>query len=456
MTEKPKSTTFYSLLITQTLSFIGSRMTALALSIWIFNETGEATPLVLVSFFAFLPRLFSASLAGLLADRWNRRYVMMIADAGQAVGTVLLLLSFVSGEFQVWHLYVVTVIQATFDIFQTPAFQATVSTLITDQNRNRANAIQMITTPVSGIIAPAITGAMYALVGVSGIIAIDLITFLVSMGVLAVLHIPQPELTTQSDQPRSIWREAMAGFEFVFQRKPLLMIFVFTGCSNFFHAGVLAMNTPYILNRTGSEATLGVLLGVFSLGTLAGTVLMGTWGGTKRRVHTMMPVIGTMGLIWILYGMQTNPIVMAPLLLLIAMASPINNISIISTLQVKVPPELQGRVFAAISQISMTLIPLSYLVMGPLADRVFEPFAQGEAWGPPLSTLFGNGSGAGMGLMLSLCGIAIALNAFSIYSLSIVRNLETLLPDYSPTAVVTLEAQDEAPSVGQAPAPEPA
>lgn len=431
MTGRRKLSVFYALLVTQTFSLIGSRMTGLALSIWIFNETGAAAPLLLVSFFSFVPRLLSASLAGLLADRWNRRYVMMIADSGQAVGTVLLLISFASGSFQIWHLYVVTFIQSIFDIFQGPAFQATVTELIPDQQRNRANAVQLMTSPLSGLIAPVVTGTVYALIGVTGIIAVDLLTFLVSAVTLALLPIPQPKTDAPSSEKRSVWREANAGFEFVWQRKPLLMIFVFTGCTNFFHAGVIALYTPYILSRTGSEDTLGALLGAFSLGSLVGTLIMATWGGTKKRVQTMMPAIGTMGLLMALYGTQTAPPVMAAFMFVMAMASPINNVSIISLLQIKVPPELQGRVFAAISQISMILIPLSYLVIGPLADDVFEPLAQTARWAG-FAPIFGTGSGAGMGLLISLCGVAICTISFAIYALSIVRNLETLLPDYTP------------------------
>lgn len=429
-----KVLTFYTLLITQTLSFIGSRMTGLALSIYIFNQTGEATPLVLVSFFSFLPRLLSASLAGWLADRWKRKYVMMIADAGQAAGTVLLLISFASGGFQIWHLYVVTAIQSLFDIFQAPAFQATVTMLIPDEHRNRANAVQLVTSPVAGIIAPAITGAVFALIGVAGIIVVDLVTFLLSAAVLFVVPIPQPTArpTGENGERPSLWREVMAGFAFVWARKPLLMIFVFTGSTNFFLAGMIALETPYILSRFGSEAILGTLLGAYSLGTLAGAVLMAVWGGTKKRVHTMMPGAILAGLVMVIYGTQTNPMIMAVLLFLMAMFPPINNVSIISTLQIKVPPELQGRVFAAISQISMVLIPLAYLVTGPLADNVFEPFARTPGWSI-FAPVFGTGAGAGMGLMFTLSGLAITVISAAIYALPIVRNLEAILPDYNPT-----------------------
>jgi len=432
MSEKRKLYTFYTLLLTQTFSLIGSRMTALALGIWIFAETREATPLVLISFFSFLPRLLSASIAGVMADRYDRRYVMAIADVGQAVGTVLLLISFSSGAFQVWHLYAVTILQSVFDIFQGPAFQASVTMLVPDKQRNRANAVQLVTSPVAGIIAPALAGTLYGLFGVTGIITIDLLTFIASIVVLFSINIPKPKPTDDGQAQRpSIWREAIAGFQFVWERKPLLMIFVFTGLTNFFLAGMISLQTPYILSRTNSEATLGTLLGVYSAGSLAGTVLMAVWGGTKRRVQTMMPGLAILGVALAFLGMAQQPLPMALLMFIMALFPPINNVSIISLLQIKVPPQLQGRVFAAISQISMTLIPLSYVVTGPAADNVFEPLVNTPSWAM-LGGLFGNSAGAGMGLMMTISGIAITTVSLVIYAMPMVRNLEALLPDYVP------------------------
>lgn len=139
--------TFYTLILSQAFSMIGSRISGLAISMWVFGQTGDATPLTLVAFFQILPTVLASTLSGLLADRWNRRYVMALADAGQAVGTVLLLISFLSGNFQLWHLYAVSLFQSLFGVFQGPAFQASVTLLVPDDQRDRANAIQQISGP---------------------------------------------------------------------------------------------------------------------------------------------------------------------------------------------------------------------------------------------------------------------------------------------------------------------
>lgn len=137
------------------------------------------------------------------------------------------------------------------------------------------------------------------------------------------------------------------------------------------------------------------------------------------------------GLALAFLGTRTEPLAMAGALFVMALFPPMNNVCIISILQAKVPPDLQGRVFAAIMQMSMTLIPLSYLVAGPLADRVFEPAATADGWA--FQWLVGDGSGAGIGLIMVISGLCIALVAFTIFAIPWVRSLETILPDYTPS-----------------------
>ena len=158
MADRRTLRTFYTLILTQTFSLIGSRMTGLAVAIKVFNDTDRATPLTIVAFLTAVPQVVSANVAGVLADRWDRRYVMMIADAGQALATFLLMLSFLSGAFELWHLYVLTVIQSIFSVFQGPAFDASVTMLVPDEHRDRANTIRQLTGPASGLIAPSSRG----------------------------------------------------------------------------------------------------------------------------------------------------------------------------------------------------------------------------------------------------------------------------------------------------------
>ncbi|HEX2906188.1 MAG TPA: MFS transporter, partial [Phototrophicaceae bacterium] len=181
--------TFYILVVTQGLSLIGSRMSSIAIGIRVFAETGDAAPLLLTAFFNELPAMLFNSAAGVLVDRWDRRRVLILADAGQAVGSLLLVLSFLSGAFQVWHLYAVALLSGTFAMFQEPAKSATMTLLIPDTGRDRANAIQSMLFPLAGVVAPALTGLLYGLVGIAGIMLIDMVTFAAAVGVVSRLRL---------------------------------------------------------------------------------------------------------------------------------------------------------------------------------------------------------------------------------------------------------------------------
>lgn len=436
--------TFYTLILTQALSLIGSHISSLALGIWVFNQTGNATPLALVSFFAVIPSVLASSISGALADRWDRRYMMALADAGQAAGTILLLLSFLTGSFQLWHLYTVTFVGAIFGVFQQPAFQASVTMLIPDEQRDRANAIQQLTGPVAGMIAPAIAGFTFALIGVVGSIIIDLATFLISVAVLLQVDIPRPAQTEEGEAMQgSIWQESLGGVRYLWSHRVLFILMLFTAVINFLVVGVMTLLTPYVLSRTGSEVTLGVVLSLFNLGAIVGAIVIGIWGGTRPRIHTMMPALIAVGVFLTLFGTAQSPLTLAVAALLLMLPLPMIEAPFVSMMQAKVPPDLQGRVFAVTRQISMLLTPIAYLLVGPLADRVFEPAIVRRGW-PVIAPVVGAGAGSGMGLMILLSGAVTATLTVVMYAHPAVRNLEANLPDYVPAHQLGEVAGDSA------------
>ena len=122
--------------------------------------------------------MVAGTFTGILADRMDRRYVIVIGDVGQAVATLLLLFSFTSGSFELWHLYAAMLVQGIFMMIQTPASQAAITMLVPEEQRDRANGLRDMGHPLAGVFAPVFAGILYTIVGVSGVILIDLMTFL--------------------------------------------------------------------------------------------------------------------------------------------------------------------------------------------------------------------------------------------------------------------------------------
>jgi len=430
--------TFYTLIFTQTFSLIGSRMTDLALSIYVYSQTGDVTPLALVAVFATLPQIIVSGFAGVLADRWDRRYVMMLADAGQAVGTLVLLISFTSGGFQLWHLYVISFLKALFGVFQGPAFTASVTMLIPDAQRERANAAQMLTGPLAGVIAPVATGALYALVGIGGVIAIDLITFLAAVGVVALVRIPRPAQTEVGKQMQgTVWKEMIGAARWLLGWRSILLLAAHVSLVNFIFSAAGILFTPYLLARTGSEAAMGVLLAVIDVSMIVGAIIIGVWGGTRPRIHTLMVGIIVSGLFMAFVGVAQTPLALGVILFLMGIPVPMINAVAQSLLQAKIPPDIQGRVFALLGQVSQFLIPLAFLLVGPFVDNVVEPAVATEGWSA-VAPLVGSEPGSGMGLVMVGAGALLVVLTIFAYAQPRVRSVESERPDYVPVAAEAL------------------
>lgn len=429
-----KLTTFYALVVSQTLSLLGSRMTSLAIGIWVFATTGRASPLLLTSFFTELPGMLFGSLAGVVVDRWDRRLVMILADAGQAIGSLLLMLSFLSGRFELWHLYTLAFLQGTFSTFQGPAEDAATTMLVDESHRERANAIKETSFPLAGVIAPVLSGTLYGLVGIAGIIGIDLVTFIVAVVVALFVRIPHPKQSEEGQASRGkFWVEARGAFRYLLGRRGLLVFVVYMAFINFMLNGPLDLTLPYLISITGSEGQAGSIMSVMSLGAFAGAALIAVWGGTRPRMHTLLPALLVSGLMFLFFGIFRSPLLLGASLFLLLMPLPVMQALYMSIMQVKTPPDLQGRVFALVAQLGFLGSTASFALTGFLVDDVINPAIGSPAW-VIVEPIVGNGPGAGMGLVQVVTGCIILLVTLGVYGSVAVRKLEGRLPDYEAVA----------------------
>lgn len=426
--------TFYVLVATQIFSLIGSRMTGIAVGFKVFDDTGNTAPLLIAAFFAELPGMVGGTFTGLLADRWDRRYVIMLGDAGQAAGTLLLLVTFVTGTFELWHLYVAMLVQGVFGTIQGPASSAAITMLVPDALRDRANGLNEMGFPLAGVVAPVFAGLLYSVVGVSGVIAFDLLTFVTAVAVVARLHIPRPDRSAESDDlGGSFWREMLGGWRYLLTRRALLVAVIYIAFIDFVINGPLELALPYTVSVTGSESTAGLLLGAMSFGALAGAGTIALVGSVRQRMRIILTGYVALGGVFLLLGVVRHPVLLGAALFLVLFPLPLNGALFSSVLQAKTPPDLQGRVFAVTGQMFMLMTPFSFLITGALVDDVLTPAVSRPAW-DAVAPLVGRGEGAGMGLLLIGAGLLILAATALVLVYAPVRRLETDLPDYAGAA----------------------
>lgn len=430
---QPDIRSYYKMLITQILSLIGTRMSGLAIGIWVFEDTGKATPLLLVSVFSILPIMLGGSFAGVLADRWNRKTLIVAGDAGQALPTFFLMLIFISGYFQIWHLYLAVTFQAIFTMLQEPAVLASTAMMVPESHRDQANTLRQLVGPTAGLVAPVLTGFLYAFLSVPGIMAIDLCTFIVAVAVIRTIPIPQPTQSAEGLASKgSMWMELKGGFAFLWRRSALLGLVLFCTFINFILNGALGLITPYVLTLTGDKALLGVLLGLLNLGMVIGGVGFGALAARlpAARVHSMFLGVIVLCMLTVLLGAARSPFTLGGILFLLLSTNPMANALFFSMLQSKTPPDMHGRVFAVVMQLAMFATPLAFLISGPLVDRVMEPAVGGPNW-EIVAPWVGTRAGSGIGLLMMISGVLGLAVSLGVYALPAIRHLEQDLPDYS-------------------------
>jgi MFS family permease len=423
----------------QVVSLVGTGMTQFAYTIWAWEVTGEATALALVGFFSFGPAILVSPFAGALVDRWNRKLVMMLSDLAAGLSSIAILLLYLSGDLAIWHLYVAGAFAGVFQSFQFPAYSAAVTTMLPKQQYARASGLLSLANSTSQIIAPVLAAGLLGVIGMGGVLSIDIVTFVVAVGALLVVHIPQPEATTAGREGRgSLWQESLYGFQYILARPSLFGLLVIFFAINLISTFGFTLMNPMILARTGNnEDVLAAVQMTIGIGGVVGGLVLSVWGGPKRKMHGILIGLILLNVLGVLpLGLGRALPVWAVAGFSMMVFTPTINGSSQAIWQAKVAPDVQGRVFAARRLIAQISAPLSMLLAGPLADRVFEPalLAEGGQLASAFGWLVGTGPGAGMALMFVVTAIAGALVSAAGYALPAVRAAEDILPDYDASA----------------------
>ena len=417
----------------QFVSLIGSQMTRFGLTIWAWQVTGRATALALVGLFSLVPMLIFSPIAGAVVDRWSRKKLMILGDLVAGVSTIFLLILFLIGEMELWHIYLVAVVSGTGEAFQRPAYMAAISTMIPKKHYGRAQGMIGMVASATSIIAPMAAGALLGFIGINGIMFIDVGTFLFAISMLLLVRIPQPVETSEGKKARgSMWRESAFGFRFLLARKPLLIMLMSFATLNLVLTFAFSIMAPMILARTGTnEVMLAAVMTFFGIGGVAGGAVMSIFGTPKKRVRGLyLSILGSMLLGPTLLGIGNSlPLWAAGAFFVVFFAQMASGTSGVIW-QTKVPHDVQGRVFAYRGMIASIASPIGMILAGTLADYVFEPMMQIGGWGVDLfGKLVGTGPGAGMGLMMVLAGAVGVFLGLSGFIIPSIRNLEALIPD---------------------------
>lgn len=419
-------TRFVAIWAGQLVSMLGSNATSFALAVFVYQRTGAIGDLALIAAAAYLPQVLVAPYGGVLADRLDRRRLMIAADCGSALATAAMLWCASNGALGPGTATLLVTASASCNALQWPAFESALVALVPTAQLGRANGLCELSRGVSQLLAPAIAGGLFAVIGLEGIIALDLASFALGVMPLLFVSIPRHGIRVRGApaSARSWLADLREAWSLIARSPGLLAMLGLFSVTSFTFAVVELLLKPLVLSFA-TPAELGLVLSSVGVGMVLGSVTMAAWGGPSRRIAGIFAFQLVEGGALVMGGARPSVALLASAALAYGFVIPLTFGCARYVWQIKVPHALQGRVAALRNAIVVLAIPIGYAVAAPMASA-------GEAWlaaDGSIGAWIGDGPGRGTALVVIAMGALTVLAAAAVFSYPRYRYLERELED---------------------------
>ncbi len=423
---------FFIIWIGQLVSLVGSQLTGFALGVYVYDMTHSVMYLALTQIASQAPYILLSPIAGVLADRLNRRTAMIISDFGAGISVAICAILYFTGVLAPWMVIPINLLMATFNSLMWPSYTSAVTLLVSKKQYGRANGFVQLGEAIPQIIGPALAGVLYVTVKLGNMAALDFVSYLFAVVLMLLfVRIPNPPQTEDGQKGKgSFWKEMRFGWDYIVARKPLVALLTFFVSINFLSGIMGPLIVPYILD-TWDASTLGYVTTIMGVGALVGTLIMSAWGGGKRKIFTLLAAGIVSGIFIALVTVRAS----IPLLVVCGfgamLTNPFMNACSQAIWQSKVAPDVQGRVFAVRRAIAWSVNIAAPLLAAPLADKVFKPgMAEGGALAGIFGPIFGVGADRGVAVLISLTGLFTVVASIIALIAPRSRRVELDLPDH--------------------------
>lgn len=412
--------------LSQSLSQLGSSMTSFALILWVYTQDGSAMTVSLMSFFNYMPYILVSIFAGNFVDRHKKKNIMLVADTIAAVCSAVIFALTWSEGLQIWHIYVVNFVIGFMNAFQSPASSVAIGRIVPKDKLAQVSGMNSFSGNMVAILSPVLASAIFAFGGLTPLLVIDLVSFILAFFVLLiVIQIPEDEMTDVAK--KSVFAGCAEGFRYLKNNRVILAIMITMAMLNFFsrltYENILS---PMILSRTGNDSVaLGIVNAAMGIGGIIGGIIVATGRFSKNNAK-MIYVSAMFSFLLgdVTMGVSRNVIFWSFAAVAASLPIPFISAGQNVIMYQTVPPELQGRVFAVRNAVQYATIPLGILLGGFLADYVFEPYMMTQNGVTDLlHILVGEGAGSGMAVMFLCTGILGSLFSLISYRQKDIRNL---------------------------------
>lgn len=405
------------------ISAIGSGLTSFGLGVYIFQQTGKASMMALITLFAFLPSLLLSAPAGVLADRYDRRLLMIIGDGFSVIGLLFIFICLMRGEAQVWQICIGVIISSVFTSLLEPAYKATITDLLTPEQYSKASGLVQVAGSAKYLISPILAGFLLTIWDIKWLLILDMCTFFIT--VLTTLVVRKGLDSKKVEIVTSFFSEIKEGVSALTDKKGVLTLVIMGSVITFCLGVIQTLAAPMILSFSNS-VTLGSLMTIITLGMLISSLLLGGISIKKGYARLLCISLFGAGLFMGMFGFKEHIVWIAISGFLFFAMLPFANASIDFLLRTNIENDMQGRAWGLVGLISQLGYVVAYAVSGLLADYFFTPRLRSDgAWAESIGKFFGTGEGRGIGLFITLAGGLLCITAITLYHMKSVRELES-------------------------------
>lgn len=349
------------------ISQIGGGLTSFGLGVYIFNRTGSAAQMALVTLLGFLPTLILSVPAGVLADMYDRRILMMIGDGCSALGILYILFMMFVGDISLMHICTGVLISSVFSSLLEPAYRATVTDILSEEEFTKASGMISLSGSARYLLSPIIAGLLLGKYDIKLLLVIDICTFFLTLAAAAFV---KKSIASSATSKRENFFTVLAdGWKGVYSRKGVLLLIIISSLISMFIGVIQILSEPLILSFTDA-GTLGIAETVCALGMLVTALLTGIAGIRKNQSRILAASLILAGLFMVLFSLTENIVTICVFgFLFFAMLPPANS-CLDYLARTNIPNEMQGRVWGFIGLISQLGYIPAYAISGVLADKV--------------------------------------------------------------------------------------
>lgn len=355
-------------LLSQGISLFGSSMVNYAIVWYVTLKTLSGAMMTITILTSFLPQIMIALFAGVWADRYNRKYVIMASDGLTALATLVLAILFLAGYREIWLIFTAAAIRSIGAGIQSPAESSILPQFVPKEKLMRVNGINGSIRSFITLLSPAAGGFLLAAFSVEISFFVDVVTAVVAISILFFLKVSTHN-KAGADQSTSVIEDFRQGISFVKSNSLIRNLLIYYAVF-FFLISPAAFLTPLLITRSyGTEVWMLTANEVlYSGGSIFGGFLMASWGGFKNRMQTIALACAAYGISAVLLGLSTNFIFYLTVMFFTGIFSPVFYASEAVLIQETVDNDMQGRVFSMIDIIVMAVMPIGMLLFGPIAD----------------------------------------------------------------------------------------